>query len=92
MDSSVKALTLTSTTQTALGRVRIKGAWVSAGAGVSFTEIRSGSGSGLMVLRIDSSVGSQDASVVIPGQGILVESSPHVTISGTTAITLFYEG
>jgi hypothetical protein len=62
----------------------VRGAYVT---GTGTATFRDGGPSGTTKLVINST-GSQ--SVVIPEKGVLFEKDVHVTISGLTAITVFY--
>lgn len=90
----VKAKTMTSTDATGIGlpRARIKAVYYVAGSAgfISFTEGGSGGPELLKLATPASTAGNGSTYVLIPGDGILFESDPYLTISGPSSVTFFY--
>jgi hypothetical protein len=84
MLTDVSAAYLTGTNTAYSGKTRVRGAFVT-GTGTAI--FRDGGGSGTTKLTINA---AGTAPVVIPANGIKFETDVHVTISGLTAITVFY--
>lgn len=84
MLTDVFAAYLTSTGTAVASRTRVRGAFVT-GTGTAI--FRDGGASGTTRMTINSA-GTQD--VVIPANGIKFDTDVHVTLSGVTAITIFY--
>lgn len=84
MDTDVKSAYLTSTATAYTGRTRVRGAFLT-GTG---TAIFKDGGSGGTTLLTLNNTGT--ATAYVPGNGIVFGTDVHVTISGLTAITVFY--
>ena len=70
------------------GRCRIKGVYYVASAGGSLTFRDGGSGGPIRLQMATSASGSGLA--LIPGEGILFQGDPHLTVAGTASVTVFY--
>lgn len=87
--SNVRAKRFTATGACGVGRARIVGMAVTAGAGTPRLTITNGSG-GATVLDVDFTQ-SDTFTFDIPGDGILCESDPQITtLTNITAVTLFF--
>lgn len=84
MLTDVFAAYLTSTGTAFAGRTRVRGLFVT---GTGTATFRDGGSGGTTRMTINSA-GTQ--TVVIPANGVLFNTDVHVTISGLTAVTVFY--
>lgn len=84
MDTDVKSAYLTGTGTAYSGPTRVRGAFLT-GTGTAIFKDGGASGTTLMTLN---STGT--ATAYVPGNGIRHMTDVHVTISGLTAITVFY--
>lgn len=84
MLTDVSAAYLTGTGTAYSGRTRVRG-YVVTGTGTAI--FRDGGGSGTTRLTVNN---TNTTPVYIPANGILFNTDVHVTISGLTAITVFY--
>ena len=75
----------------AVGRARIKGVYAVCGASAGSVVISVGSG-GAVVLTLNTPTASTEGTVqlLLPGEGILVESAVYGTVTNTTSTVLFY--
>ena len=91
MQYDVKAAFATDDAAMVPYRTRIKGVFyavTSAGADVVFSDNASAA-SGTAVLTLPADVAGQH-NVYIPGEGILVETNLHGTVSNTASVVVFY--
>lgn len=75
-----------------LGRIRIKSLYVIAGATAGSVVFRDGGSGGPILLTLNTpAVANAGAySVIIPGEGILVETDLHGTVTTTSSVVVFY--
>ena len=75
-----------------LGRIRIKSLYVIPGATAGSVVFRDGGSGGTILLTLNTpAVANAGAySVIIPGEGILVESDLHGTVTTTSSVVVFY--
>jgi hypothetical protein len=95
MQTDVKAVYKNATGQLGIAaasgtRVRIKGLWMATPVGAGSVVIRDGSSTGTVLLQVDTAAAIFDANVFIPGEGILFQGDPHVTLTSVTSVTVFY--
>lgn len=89
--SDVVALKVSgATTQTTIGRVRIKAVWIVTTAVAGSVVIREGSASGAILLETDTAAVAGQFPLFVPQNGVLFESSPYVALSNVTSATIFY--
>lgn len=84
MNSDVFASYLTSTGTAVAGKSRAKSVFLT---GTGTATFRDGGASGTTRLVLNAAGGQ---SIIIPENGILFNTDMHVTISGLTAITVFW--
>ena len=75
-----------------LGRIRIKSLYVIPGATAGSVVFRDGGSGGPILLTLNTpAVANAGAySVIIPGEGILVETDLHGTVTTTSSVVVFY--
>lgn len=75
-----------------LGRIRMKGLYVVPGTNAGSVVFRDGGSGGDILLTLNTPAGSSNGAynVVIPGEGILVETNLHGTVSNTASVVVFY--
>lgn len=75
-----------------LGRCRIKGLYWDNGASAGSVVFRDGGASGAIVLTLntDTLASSGTPYILLPGEGILVETDLHGTVTNTASIVVFY--
>ena len=73
-------------------RLRIKGLYFINGATAGSVVFRDGgaSGSVLLTLNTPASTASGASYIIMPGEGILVETNLHGTVTTTTTVVVFY--
>lgn len=75
-----------------LGRIRIKSLYVVPGAAAGSVVFRDNGASGDILLTLNTpAVANAGAySVIIPGEGVLVETNLHGTVTNTASVVVFY--
>jgi len=75
-----------------LGRIRIKGLYVVPGTNAGSVVFRDGGSGGniLMTLNTPAVANAGAYNIVIPGEGILVETDLHGTVTNTASVVVFY--
>ncbi len=75
-----------------LGRIRMKGLYVVPGATAGSVVFRDGGSGGDILLTLNTpAVANAGAyNVVIPGEGILIETNLHGTVTNTASVVVFY--
>jgi hypothetical protein len=84
MDTDVKSAYLTATATAYAAPTRVRAAFCT-GTGTAI--FKDGGASGTTLLTLNN---TGTATALIPGNGIRFTTDVHVTISGLTAITVFY--
>lgn len=84
MDTDVRSAYLTATGTAYPAATRVRGAFVT---GTGTAEFRNGGGSGTLLLTLNN---TGTSNVYIPANGIRFTTDVHVTVTGLTAITVFY--
>ena len=75
-----------------LGRIRMKGLYVVPGGSAGSVVFRDGGASGNILLTLNTpTVANAGAyNIIIPGEGILVETDLHGTVTNTASVVVFY--
>jgi hypothetical protein len=71
-------------------RTRVKGYHCISGGTAGDVIFRNGGSSGSIRLQFNISTGTQPITMLIPGEGILFDTSVHVTLPTSAKITVFY--
>ena len=75
----------------AIGRSRIKGVYIVPQSGAGSVVFRDGSASGSTKLTVNTLAASTGPTyVLLPGEGILVQSGIHVTVTTVASVVVFY--
>lgn len=75
----------------AIGRSRIKGVYIIPQSGAGSVVFRDGSASGSTKLTVNTLAASTGPTyVLLPGEGILVQSGIHVTVTTVASVVVFY--
>ena len=90
MQTDVKAVHTEVTATIYTGRTRVKGYHCISGGTAGDVIFRDGGASGVVKLQFNVGAGTQPIVMSIPGEGILFETSVHVTVPGTAKVTTFY--
>jgi hypothetical protein len=94
MQTDVKAAHIEATGTMVSGRTRLKGYHCISGGTAGDVIFRDGGASGVIRLQFNISAGTQPITLPIPGEGILFDTSVHVTLPGTAPnvakVTVFY--
>jgi hypothetical protein len=90
MQTDVKAAHLEATGTVISGRNRLKAYHCISGGTAGDVIYRDGGASGAVRLQFNIGTGTQPVSLLVPGEGILFETSIHVTLPATAKITTFY--
>jgi hypothetical protein len=91
-DVKAKTMTLTGATGIGLPRARIKSIYYVAGTAGSIS-FKDGSASGterILLATPASTAGNGSTYVLIPGDGVVFNADPYLTITGPTSVTFFY--
>jgi hypothetical protein len=75
-----------------LGRIRIKGLYVVPGAAAGSVVFRDGGSGGdiLFTMNTPAVANAGAYNIVIPAEGILVETNLHGTVTNTASVVVFY--
>ena len=90
MQTDVKAVHTEATGTLVSTRVRLKAYHCISGGTAGDVIYRDGGASGTIKLQFNIGAGTQPIVLSIPGEGILFETSLHVTLPATAKITSFY--
>ena len=90
MQTDVKAVHTEATATIVSGRTRVKGYQCISGGTAGDIVFRDGGASGVERLRFNISTGTQPIGLAIPGEGILFDTSVHVTLPTAAKVTVFY--
>jgi ribosomal protein L35AE/L33A len=90
MQTDVKAVHTEATATLYTGRTRVKGYHCISGGTAGDVIFRDGGASGVVRLQFNVGAGTQPIVMSIPGEGILFESSVHVTVPTSAKVTVFY--
>lgn len=93
--TDVKAKNLTATGAAGLGtRIRVKGMYFLNGTTAGSVSFRQGGASGIELIKLDTTAVAANANgtnmLWIPGEGVLFDGDPYVTLTNVTSITFFY--
>ena len=83
---------VTDNASNALTRLRIKGLYYVSGATAGSVVFRNGGSGGpvLLTMNTPASAASGSNYIIMPGEGILVGTNLHGTVSNTTSVVVFY--
>lgn len=93
MQTDVRAKNLTATAASAIGvpRARIKAVYWVSGAAAGSLSFKDGGSGGTERIKIDTPASATHTGwVFIPGEGVLFQADPYVTITNATSVTFFY--
>ena len=90
MQTDVKTVHVEATGTVVSGRTRVKGYHCISGGTAGDVIYRDGGASGTVKLQFNIGTGTQPIVMSIPGEGILFETSVHVTLPTSSKITTFY--
>jgi len=93
MQTDVKAKNLTSTAASAIGvpRARIRAVYWVSGAAAGSVSFKDGSSSGTERIKLDTpALATHTGYLIFPGEGVLFNADPYVTITNATSVTFFY--
>ena len=90
MQTDVKAVHAEATGSIVSGRTRVKGYQAISGGTAGDIIYRDGGATGPIKLQFNIATGTQPIGLTIPGEGILFETSVHLTLPATAKATTFY--
>lgn len=90
MQTDVKAVHTEATGTIVSGRTRVKGYQAISGGTAGDIIYRDGGATGPIKLQFNISTGTQPIGLAIPGEGILFETSVHLTLPTAAKATTFY--
>ena len=90
MQTDVKSAHAETTSTMVAYRTRIKGYQLLSGGTAGDIVFRDGGSGGTERLRLNISTNLAPISTLIPGEGIVFETSVHVTLPASAKITVFY--
>ena len=91
MQYDVKSSYITATGSVYGQRTRLKAVYVNTGGSATVIEFTNGNG-GASLMKIDApaSTTGNPSYILIPGEGILCETSLYAVITGAASVTVFY--
>jgi hypothetical protein len=89
MQTDVKAKSLAASGSIYGGRTRVKGIIISPGASAGSVDLKDGGSGGTTVLSITTVANGETFNALIPGEGVLFETSVYATLSNAS-VTVFY--
>jgi hypothetical protein len=91
-DVRSKTMTTTGSTGIGLPRARIKSIYYVAGTAgsISFKDGGTGGEEKILLATPASTAGNGSTYVLIPGDGVVFNADPYLTITGPTSVTFFY--
>jgi hypothetical protein len=91
-DVRSKTMTTTGATGIGLPRARIKSIYYVAGTAgsISFKDGGTGGEEKILLATPASTAGNGSTYVLIPGDGVVFNADPYLTITGPTSVTFFY--
>lgn len=91
MQTDVKASHVEATGTMVVGRTRVKGYQCLSGGTAGDVIFRDGGATGVIRLQFNVPANTNNPFAnIIPGEGILFETSVHVTVPTSTKVTVFY--
>lgn len=92
MLTDVKSKNVTATGAAAVGtRNRVKGVYIVPSGVAGSVSFRDGGASGNELLKLDTVASATAPTVVwIPGEGVLFQADPYLTLTSVTSVTFFY--
>ena len=90
MQTDVKSVHAETTSTMVAYRTRLKGYQLLSGGTAGDIVFRDGGSGGTERLRLNISTNLAPISTLIPGEGIVFETSVHVTLPASAKITVFY--
>jgi hypothetical protein len=91
MQTDVKSSHVEATGTMVTGRIRVKGYQCLSGGTAGDIIFRDGGATGPILLQFNVPANTNNPFAnLIPGEGILFESSVHVTVPASTKVTVFY--
>lgn len=89
MQTDVKATSLAASGDIFAGRTRVRGMVVEPGASAGSIAIKDGGSGGTTMFTINTIAGGETFNIIIPGEGVLCQSSAYAALSNAKA-TVFY--
>lgn len=90
MQTDVKAVHVEATGTVVSGRIRLKAYQCISGGTAGDVIYRDGGASGVIKLQFNIGTGTQPVALPIPGEGILFDTSIHVTLPTAAKVTTYY--
>jgi uncharacterized membrane protein len=92
MQTDVLSRNFVATGATGIGlpRVRIKAIYYVATPVAGSISLRDGSATGVELVKLDTPAAAVSYYLIFPGQGVLFDLDPYLTISAVTSVTIFY--
>jgi hypothetical protein len=90
-DVKSKYMNATGASSVGLPRARIKAVYYMPTGTAGSVSFKSGGSGGTELLKVDTPASAtQPCMMLIPGQGVLFEADPYVTLTNVTSVTFFY--
>ena len=90
MQTDVKSIHTEATGTLLTGRYRVKAYHCISGGTAGDVILRDGGAAGVTELQFNIGTGTQPITMLVPGEGILFETSVHVTLPTGAKVTVFY--
>lgn len=89
MQTDVKAVSLAASGAITDARVRVRGMVIEPGTGAGSVVLKDGGSGGTTVLTINTVANGEPFNVVIPGEGVLFQTSAYAALTAAK-VTVFY--
>ena len=91
MQTDVKAKNAVGTGALSLGSCRIKGIYWVCGAAAGSISLKNGGSGATEYIKLDTAAGATlTGYLLLPGEGVLFQSDPYLTLTNATSVTIFY--
>lgn len=91
MQYDVKSAYLAASGSAYGARTRLKGVYINTGGSAATVEFTNGNG-GTSLMKVDApaSATGNPVYIIVPGEGILFETSLYAVVTGAASVTVFY--
>lgn len=90
-DVKSKYMNATGASSVGLPRARIKAVYYMPTGTAGSVSFKNGGASGTELIKIDTPASATaPTAILIPGEGVLFEADPYITLTNVTSVTFFY--
>ena len=88
--TDVKTKNLTATGASSVGRCRIKSVYIVSAGTAGSVSLKDGGSTGTELIKLDTPALVTAYNVMFPGEGVLFQGDPYLTLTTATSITFAY--